>query len=121
MQLRRARQPFRRVRRELLEPRKGLVGRRRMLHPFVQLADLHVHRPHHLVHSVGLNEGVLDRELLALDHFGLERDALGEGVERHQTLFRVLTQLLELREWSELLFHLLDCRHGGGGVFARHP
>ena len=51
----------------------------------------------------------------------LSGDALGESVEHHQTLFCVLTQLLELREWSELLFHLFDCRHGGGGVFARHP
>ena len=67
MQLRSTLQPFRRVRGELLEPRQGLFGCRRLLHPFVQLADLHLHRPHHLVHSVGLNEGVLDRELLALD------------------------------------------------------
>ena len=92
-----------------------------MLHSFVQLADLHLHRPHHLVHPVGLNERVLDLELLVLDRFGLERDALGEGIERHQTLFCVLTQLLELRERSELLFHDLDCRHRGGGVFARQP
>ena len=89
-----------------------------MSHALVQLADLDLHRPHHLVHPVGLNEGVFDGWCLAFDHFGLERDALGKGIERYQALFRVLTEFLELRQGAELLLDILDCGHRDGGVLA---
>ena len=92
---------------------------RRLLHALVQLADLHVHRPDHLVHAVGLDDGVLDGLLLAFERLGFVRDVLGERVERREPLFGALAQLVEPRQRSELVLDLLDRRHRRGRVFAR--
>ena len=121
VQSRRALEPLGRLGGQLLEPRERLFGRCRTPHPFAQLGDLLLHRPDHFLHAVGLDEGVLNGLLLAFDRFGLERDALGEGVERDQALIGVLPQRLELRERPKLLLRLPDRGHRGGRVFARRP
>ena len=66
--------------------------------PFVQLADLDVHRPDHLVDAVGLHDGMFDGLLLAFERLGLVRDVLGERVQRRQPLLGALAQLVEPRE-----------------------
>ena len=107
------------VLRELLDPADRLFGLRGLLHALVQLRDLHVHRPHHLVDAVGLDDGVLDRLLLAFERLRLVRHVFGEGIERRQPLLGALAELVELRERAELLFHVLNRRHRRVRVLAR--
>ncbi len=92
---------------QLLHARHGVFGPRHLLAALVELGDLHVHRPHHLVEAVGLDDGALDGVLLGLERLGLLRDVLGEGVERGETLFGVLAELLELHQRPELLLDFL--------------
>ena len=51
-----------------------LVPARRLLQALVQLADLDVHAPDHLVEAVGFDDGAIDRVLLAFERLGLLRD-----------------------------------------------
>ena len=119
VQIRRGVHPLRGVGRELVDAADGLFGFRRLLHPFVQLGDLHVHRPDHLVDAIGLHHGVLDRLLLAFERLRLARDVLGECVQSGEALFGAPAQLVQLRERHELLLDLLDGRHGRRRVLAR--
>ena len=119
VQLRGGVHPLRGVGRELVDAADGLFGFRRLLHPFVQLGDLHVHGPDHLVDAIGLHHGVLDRLLLALERLRLARDVLGERVQSGEALFGALAQLVQLRERHQLLLDLLDGRHGRRRVLAR--
>ena len=104
---------------QLLGARERVVCPRNLLHALVQLADLHVHRPDHLVHAVGLHDGVLDRLLLRVERLGLVRDVLGERVERGQPLFGALAQFVETRQRPQLVLDFLDRRQRRGRVFAR--
>ncbi len=100
--------------RELLHARHGVFGEGHLLAAFVQLANLHVHRPDHLVEAIAFDHGALDRVLLRLEGLGLLRHVLGERVQRCEALFRVLAQLLQLHQRAEFLFDFLD-RLGGRG------
>ena len=91
----------------------------RLLHPLVDLADLHVHGPDDFVHAIGLNDGVLDSLLLALDRLALARDVLGECVERAEALFDPAAQLLQLAQGVQLRLDLFHHRDRGGRVIAR--
>ena len=119
VQLRGDLHPQRRVGRKLVDAADGLFGFRRLLHPFVQLGDLHVHGPDHLVDAIGLHHGVLDRLLLAVERLRLARDVLGERVQSGKALFGVAAQLVQLRERHQLLLDLLDGGHGRRRVLAR--
>jgi hypothetical protein len=111
--------PLRRVRREPVDADDRFLGFRRLLHPLVELADLDVHRPDHLVDAIGFDDGTLHRLLLAFERFGLARDVLGEDVQPCEPLFSALAQLVELRERHELLLDVLHRRHCGRRVLAR--
>ena len=65
--------------------------------PSLSLADLHVHRPDHLAHAVGLDDGVFDCLLLAFERLGFARDVLGQRVQRGEPLGSALAQLVEPR------------------------
>ena len=103
---------------EFLDAADRLFGLRRLLHPLVELADLGVHRPDHLVDAVGLHDRMLDGVLLAVECLGLQRHVLGKRVQRREPLFGALAQLVELRERAEPLLHLFDRRHRRVGVLA---
>ena len=92
---------------QLLHARHRVFRARHLLAALVELGDLHVHRPHHFVEAVGLDDGALDGVLLGLERLGLLRDVFGQGVERRETLFRVLAELLELHQRPELLLDFL--------------
>ena len=94
--------------RQLLHARDGVFGARDLLAAFVQLADLHVHRPDHLVEAIGFDDGALDGVLLRLEGLGLLRDVFGERVQRGEALFGVLAELLQLHQRAELLLDFLD-------------
>ncbi len=103
---------------DLLGARERVVGARDLLDAFVQLADLDVHRPDHLVDAVGLDHGVLDRVLLALERLGFVRDVFGQRIQRRETLFGALAQLVKTRQRAELVLDLFHRRHRGGRVLA---
>src|SRR5205814_450803 len=105
--------------RELFGARQRVVGARHLLHAFVQLRDLDVHRPDHLVDAIRLHDRVLDGLLLAVERLRLVRDVLGERVERREPLLGVLAQLVQPRERTELRLDFLHRRHRGGRVFTR--
>src|SRR5262249_41244705 len=90
-----------------------------LFHALVELCDLHVHRPDHLVHAVGLNDGMFDGVLLAFERLRLVRHVLGERVQSGQTLLGALAQLVEPRERPELRLDFLNRRHRGRRVLAR--
>ena len=96
---------------DLLDPADRFFRLRRLLHALGELGDLDVHRPDHLVDAVRLDDGVLDRLLLALDRLALAGDVLGERVERGQPLLGAAAEVLQLRERAELRFDFLDHRH----------
>ena len=76
-----------------------------LFHPFVDLADLHIHRPDDFVHAVGLHDGVFDGLLLAFKRLSLSGDMLGKRVQRAQALFDAAAQLLQragTAAWSRL-------------------
>ena len=104
---------------QLLDPRDRLIRFGRLLQSLVQLAHLHIHRPDHLVHPIGLDHGVLDRLLLAFERFGFVRDVLGKGIDCAEPLLGALAQLVELGEWAELLLDLFDGGHRRRRVLAR--
>ena len=105
--------------RQFLHPRHGVFGARHVLAAFVELGNLHVHRPHHLVEAVGLDHGAFDGVLLGLEGLGLLRDVFGEGVQRREALLGVLAELLQLHQRSELLLDLLDRFHRRRGIVLR--
>ena len=111
--------PLRGVGRQLVDADDRFLGFRGLLHPLVELADLDVHGPDHLVDAVGFDDGALDGLLLAFERLGLARDMLGKGVQSREPLFGALAQLVELRERHEFLFDVLDGRHRGRRVLAR--
>ena len=76
VQLRRRVHALIRVLGQLLDPADRLLGLRHLLHAFIELRNLRVHRPHHLADAVGLDDGVFDGLLLALDGLGLAADVL---------------------------------------------
>ena len=94
--------------RELLDAIDQLLGPRRLARSLVQLVDLDLHRPDHLVQPVGLDDGVLDGVLLVVERLDLLRDVLGERVERRHPLLGRLAHLLELGERAEALLDVLD-------------
>ena len=59
--------PLRGIDPQLLDPGDGFVGLGGLLHALIELADLHVHRPDHLVHAIGLHDRMLDRMLLVFE------------------------------------------------------
>ena len=62
---------------------------------------------------------MLDGVLLALERLGLVGNVLGERVQRCQSLFGALAQLVQPRKRSKLVLHFLDGRHRRGRVLAR--
>jgi hypothetical protein len=66
---------------QLLHARHGLFGARHVLVAFVQLGNLHIHRPHHLVEAVGLDHGAFDGVFLGFEGLGLLRDVFGERIQ----------------------------------------
>ena len=75
---------------ELLDPRDGFFGLRRLFHALADLGNLRVHRPDHLVHAVGLHDSVLHGLLLAFERLRLPRHVLGQGVQRVQPFLGAL-------------------------------
>jgi hypothetical protein len=106
---------------QVLDPRQHLLGPGDLLVAFRELLDLHVHRPHQLVEPVGLDHGVFDGVLLAVERLGLVRHVLGQRVERRQALLGALGQLLQGRERAQLLLDLLDRLHRRAAALARLP
>ena len=82
-----------------------------MLAAFVQLRDLHVHRPHHLVEAIGFDDGAFDGVFLGLEGLGLLRDVFGKRVQRGEPLLGVLAEFLQLDERAQLLLDVLDVFH----------
>ena len=104
---------------ELLDARHRLLAAGCFLEPFMQLADLHVHRPDHLVEPVRLHRGPVDRVFLALQRFGLLRDMLGQRVERGELVLGRLAPMLELHQRAEPALDVLHRVRHRGGVLAR--
>ena len=104
---------------ELFDARHHLLAAGGFLEPFVQLADLHVHRPDHLVEPVRLHRGPVDRVFLALQRFGLLRDMLGQRVERGELVLGRLTPILELHQRAEPALDVLHRGRRHGGILAR--
>ncbi len=104
---------------EFLDAVDGFFRLGRRLEAFLKLDHLRVHRPHHLAHAVGLDDGMFDGLLLALEGLGLACDVFGERVERREAFGRALAEFVELRQRLELLLDVLRGRHRRGRVFAR--
>ena len=104
---------------ELLHPREVLFCARNLLVALVQLGNLRLHRPYELVQPVGLDHGMVDRVLLALEGLRFVRDMFGKGVERGQALFRAFAQFEKLRERPHALFDIPHSFQGGAAVVAR--
>ena len=102
--------------RQLLHPLDGFFGARHLLGAFVELGNLHVHRPHHFVQAIGFDDGAFDGVLLGFERLRLLRDVFGQGIERGETLFGILAELLQLHERTEFLFDLLDRFSRGGRI-----
>ena len=89
-----------------------LLGARGLKTAFIQFADLHVHRPDHLVEAVRFDDRSLDGMLLILERLDLLIDVFGERVQAGHPLFGVPAQLLEFGQRAQALFDILDecCR-----------
>ena len=104
---------------DLLDPLNDLVSLRGLPRPLVELRDLNIHVPDHLIESVRLDHRMLDRMLLVVEHADLLRDVLRERVQRRQPLFGALAQLVQRGERNELLFDVLDRLGRRVCIFAR--
>ena len=105
----------------LLDPRHRLLAARGLFHALVQVADLDVHVPDHLVQAVRLHDRAIDRVPLPFQRLGLLSDVLGQRVERAKLLIGRLAQFLELHERPEPLLEVLDRLDGRCRILARLP
>ena len=79
--VRRSLQLAARLGRKLFHAGEIVLGVRELLVTFVQLRNLGLHRPHHLVEAVGLDDGVIDGVFLAFERLRLVGDVLRERIE----------------------------------------
>ncbi len=74
----------------------------------IQLLDLDLHVPDHLVQPVRFDNGALDDVFLVLEHLDLLRHVLGERIQAGQAFLGRAAHLLELRQHAEALLHVAD-------------
>ena len=75
---------------ELFHARQHFFGARDLLGAFIELGDLRVHGPHHLIQAVRLDDSVVDGVLLAFERLRFMRDVFSQRVEGRQAFFGVL-------------------------------
>ena len=102
-----------RLLRETLDMGDCFLDAFRFLQPLTQPIDLHVHRPHHLIQTIGLDDGTVECLLLSLERVGLLRDVLGECIELRESVFGGRGELMDAKQRFQFLLGV-DHRSGRG-------